>query len=276
MDQTKADANAQTRDPWIVSGASARGSRHTALGLVNEDAFAATSDEEGARFVIAVADGHGAAVHHRSAIGAGFAANLAAAALGGWLDGDLGPAEALPAMVLNAWRTTVEGHVRRHSLPPGRFGRTSDPLIPYGSTLIAAAGDARRLILLQIGDGDALLGFSDGRIERPLADDAGLAGQQTYSLCQPDALGRFRLHVREARRGVSWPDFVSVSTDGVGKSFPGSSELMAGVGLLRDLAKADPARTTAGLPEWLEGMATGPTQDDATLCFALRDAAASA
>ncbi|MCW0047096.1 hypothetical protein ABIB58_002733 [Brevundimonas sp. UYEF29] len=243
----------ETSSFWRVAGASARGARHADAGQDNQDAFHAWT--EGDCFVIAVADGHGSPIHYRSAIGAAFAVNAAAAVLADWIAArDGADAHRIPTSILDHWRTAVRAYAADNpnllDLVTARLG--GGPMVPYGATLVAAAGDGRRTVVVQIGDGDALLGFGARRIVRPLPDD-GLDGERTYSLCQSDALSRFRLHIAEET-----PDFVSVSTDGVSKSFA-----------CREAFTYGAASVEAGaLPTWLAHKADGPSRDDATFCFA--------
>lgn len=252
-----AEADDIARDGWTVVGSSACGARHAEAGQVNQDAFRVAESPVASgrnRFVIVVADGHGAAIHPRAALGAGFAVEAAAAVLGNWLNG--ADAGAIPAAILARWRAAVRAHIACHPLPPA----WRHPDLAYGTTLVAAAGDLRRMAIVQIGDGDVLIGHRDGQIERPLADDTGLTGEQTYSLYQAEALDRFRLYVGAARGA-----FVAVSTDGVAKSFASRRAFAAAVGELSARASAD----RSVLPDWLAGRAAA-SRDDATLCLAIR------
>jgi hypothetical protein len=130
-----------------------------------------------------------------------------------------------------------------------------------------------QLLVLQIGDSDVLFGYPDGRIERPLPVDQGLVGEQTYSLCAPDAAQRFRVRTMAADGALSWPDFVMLSTDGVAKSFADEKAFLAIGRQYRDTVQK------VGLPEvlgrldgWLTEVSRRGSGDDVTLCLASRTA----
>ena len=134
------------------------------------------------------------------------------------------------------------------------------------------------MLLLQLGDGDLLVGFSDGRIERPLPDDAGLVGEQTHSLCDPDAArsNRFRLQVLPLVDGEIHPEFLMISTDGLSKSFPDDQGFMKVAGEWYQVAKRNSIEEgTRGLETWLSNASQRGSGDDITLGLALRSAPAT-
>ncbi len=263
-----------TATHWDVGGASVRGAAHVRRDLPNQDAFAIDAARP-ARFVAAVSDGHGAAAHCRSDIGARLATQAALAVLNWFLD-EAAPDAAvagLPEEIVAAWRQAVGAHVAAHPLAGDRVETDwveigDDMLLPYGATLIAAAAIADLLVLVQIGDGDALLGYPDGRILRPLPDDAGLVGEQTYSLCGADAAARFRLVLL---RGAGLPDFVMLGTDGISKSFVDETAFVAVARHYRDVARQEAlAAIVPRLDGWLADVSRRGTGDDVTLCLAAR------
>lgn len=268
---------------WVVGGATVRGAAHRRRDMPNQDAIAWLPREGAAgHFVAAVSDGHGAAAHPRSDIGSQLAVEAASAVLD-WYLTEGGDAQALAAQVLHAWRAAVGRHAA--AAPADDWVEPADDkLLPYGATLLGLAATDRLAVALQIGDGDLLLGYPDGRLERPLPDDAGLVGEQTYSLCSPDALQRFRVAVMPARpdaslpglalRDAALPDFAMLSTDGVSKSFPDEAAFRAVAGHYRTaLLTAGPAAVLQGLPAWLDEVSQRGSGDDVTLCLAVRQGA---
>lgn len=256
---------------WCVGGASVRGAAHERRGTPNQDAIGWRPLAGGGRQVsAAVADGHGAVAHFRSDVGARIAVESANAVLDWFLAHGGGDPATLPGETVEAWQAAVREHA---AAVDGWVDGVAETLLPYGATLLAlAAGDAG-VTALQIGDGDLLLGWPDGRVGKPLPDDAGLHGEQTYSLCAPDAVCRFRLatlgaDVDGCERG---PDFALLATDGVGKSFGTDAGLLKAAGEFRAaLLRAPMADVVQSLPQWLDELSRRGSGDDATLCLAIR------
>lgn len=258
---------------WSIGGASARGASHIRGGRPNQDAVKWTPlGGKGPAVAAAVSDGHGARAHFRSEIGSRLAVEHAIERMSGAHedDGDSGGGAVLAGDILRGWRRSIESHAANHPYTeeegqPGPGPRLS----PYGATLLTMAAGEDVITLLQIGDGDLLLGYADGRIERPLKPDAGLKGEETFSLCQEDAETRFRV-ASLWRTDAVWPDFALLSTDGVAKSYESDAAFEAAVARLRDLAKQDWTGLMAGLPGWLSELSAKGSGDDATLAIALR------
>jgi serine/threonine protein phosphatase PrpC len=261
---------------WVVGGASQRGASHERRGTPNQDAIHWLPRETTARhFVAAVSDGHGAAKYIRSRIGSQLAVEQVASVLEWFLDGDTSDASVaeLPAQTLTAWREAVLRHAESVVTEGEWVESVEEKLILYGATLIAVAASDDVAVVLQIGDGDLYLGYPDGRLERPLPDDTGLIGEQTYSLCSPDAIKRFRVAVSRAGPGKQLPDFAFLSTDGVSKSFADDAAFRGVVEhYRRSMASADPATVLNPLPEWLASVTRRGSGDDVTLCLAARRA----
>lgn len=253
-----------------AGGASVRGLAHVRADKPNQDAVLwRLPDARFADAAIALADGHGAAPHFRSDTGARLAVESAAAVLGRYHQPpDYGGADALPALLLADWRRRVADDLARDPAP-GDGALPGAALAPYGATLIAASATADELTLVQIGDGDLLLLFADGRVARPLADDAGLIGEQTYSLCLDDAERHFRTASIWRTPGVPWPRAVVVASDGVGKSFADDAGLFAAVAGLVAHARADWTHLMAELPGWLAALSAAGSADDASLALLL-------
>jgi hypothetical protein len=258
------------RSDWLIGGASVRGSAHIRRDRPNQDAIAwSPPGGRGGRIVGAVSDGHGAALHFRSGVGSRFAVERAVEIIAWHLDeGEADEAEgALAGEILTAWRRAVDDHLGANPLEEGK-GPPS--MLAYGATLIALGGDDKVLTMLQIGDGDLLLGYGDGRLERPLHADAGLIGEETYSLCQSDAETRFRVATMWRDGGRDWPDFALLATDGVAKSFRDEAAFVAAAGQFRTMAGRDWGAMIHAMPDWLAEVSAKGSGDDSTICIALR------
>ena len=259
---------------WIIAGASARGASHVRNGRPNQDAFASTplSDGIGIRIAAAVSDGHGATPHFRSHIGSRLAVDGAVGLLAWQLDdADADEADiAIAGEIVAHWRSEVAIHAAANPYSDAEaLIPRADAFSPYGATLVAFGATQQMIVALQIGDGDLMLGYPDGRIERPIGSDAGLVGEETYSLCLPDAVARFRSATAWRSDGVAWPDFLCATTDGVAKSFQDDDAFTAAIAQLRRNALADWKGLVEALPDWLSELSERGSGDDATICIAL-------
>lgn len=253
---------------WRIGGATVRGPAHERSGKPNQDAIIwMPRTGEGSRIVGAVADGHGAAPHFRSDAGSRFAVEAVTELIAWDLDdGEIDDFdESLADEIVQAWRQRVDTHLNEAPYdPPAELGYT-----PYGATLLALGANETQMLVLQIGDGDLLVGFPDGRLERPLEADEGLIGEQTYSLCMADAPRRFRLAKFWRSDDKPLPNFVALSTDGVAKSFRDDGAFEGAVASLRDLSFENWERTLAALPDWLAQVTNQGSGDDSTMCLAI-------
>jgi serine/threonine protein phosphatase PrpC len=260
-----------TRTGWRVGGASVRGPSHVRSGAPNEDGWLCLEEGPARPTIAAVSDGHGAAPYFRSQIGAELAVRAAASVLEAQLD-DADGAD-LAGTILARWRTDVRAHMAANPYNENeRKLADHPPLSPYGATLVAAGVNAGVLALLQIGDGDLMLGYGDGRFERPLPTGPELAGELTFSLCQEDARTWFQSAVLWRDAAHPWPDFIFMATDGVSKSFHDDRAFETEVARLRTSAFADWDHFLEAAPEWLANVSSRGSGDDATMCVAVRTA----
>ena len=266
---------------WSVGGRSVMGASHVRSGIPNQDAIAwMPRSGHGAAVVLAVADGHGASIHYRSGIGAHIAVEVATRVLADaiadpeWIaSAEVVRLRAVISRIVAGWRDQVLADVAARPLSPSSPD-DADPFLPYGATLIAAAIAPQATLVLQLGDGDLLLGMADGTIVRPLAPDRGLIGEQTYSLCQPDAEARMRARVLAVADGDC--DFVMLATDGLSKSFADEPAFHQLAGFWRKtVAEEGIAAVTDLLDTWLSDTSRKGSRDDITLGFMTRTAVAN-
>ncbi len=261
---------------WSLGGASVRGASHVRRGQPNQDAIGWVPPVAGAEvtgaFAAAVSDGHGGAAYYRSEVGARLAVEVAKAALGRFLEAPLPSDDVSPlvAEILATWRQAVMQDLAGNPVESDWVESEQEKLLPYGATLAAVAIRPDWLVALQIGDGDMLFGYPDGRVERPLPDDEGLFGEQTYSLCLDNAAERFRVRARRRVEGQPWPDFVMLSTDGVSKSFADEKTFLS---IARDyrtsVRKIGLRGVLDQLEKWLSDVSHRGSGDDVTLCLAV-------
>jgi serine/threonine protein phosphatase PrpC len=268
-----------SRPTWSLGGATVRGAAHVRRGLPNQDAIGwvpATAGPAQAAdvFAAAVADGHGGAAYYRSDVGARLAVEAAKEILGRFLQAPepTDDARVIIAEILAAWRQAVMHDLDGNPAEGDWIEADQDKLLPYGATLAAVAMRPDRLIALQVGDGDMIFGYPDGKVERPLPNDLGLVGEQTYSLCLDDAAERFRVRVSRRIDGQPWPDFVLLSTDGVSKSFADETTFQS---IARDyrtsVRNIGMSGVVAQLETWLSDVTQRGSGDDVTICLAIAE-----
>jgi len=267
-----------------VSGASAIGAAHVARGLPCQDAFLlvepdAPDDSAVAAVVavVAVADGHGARRHFRSAAGAWFAVEVACQAAlrhAAGLAAMTRPTEVQAAVrseltpeIVRDWRIAVGRDVESDPFSPGETASMAagadTPEIPYGSTLLMGLVAGRWLVCLQIGDGDIVVVARDGQASIPVPGDPTLDGLRTTSLCQADALQSFRDAVQDVTQDPVLA--VLVVTDGYGNAQsddPWHPRL--GTDLADVLWREGPDWVAERLPEWAALCASSEGSGDDT------------
>lgn len=261
---------------WSVGGRSVTGANHIRHRIPNQDAIAwLPRNGERATAVLALSDGHGASMHYRSGTGAHIAVEIAvnvlseALADASWIArADKAAARRIVRDILERWRSDVTNDIAARPLekPVGAY---EEKFLPYGATLIAAATAPEGVFILQLGDGDLMAGRADGFVYRPLASDEGLQGEQTYSLCLPDAEERTRFAIVPAAREDI--DFVMLSTDGLAKSFVSDSAFARHAASWRILLAGHGFAAVADrLDDWLVGATRYGVGDDVTLGFIAR------
>jgi serine/threonine protein phosphatase PrpC len=238
------------RMSWKMAHVCVRGSAHVRFGLPNQDAVqCVVIDGEGLSTPVAVAavsDGHGGARHFRSQVGSSLAVHAAAQVLPAfffsWAAANAGHSidaarvQAVQREIVDRWLAAVLSDLENHPLteeelnqlqaddcPASRKAVETMPALAYGATLLVAAATEDSILLLQLGDGEILCVCSDGQTTRPLPADGRLAGNQTTSLCQPDAWRQFR---------SAWfsdpdlPALILLSTDGYVNSFRSDQDFL--------------------------------------------------
>lgn len=237
----------------------------------------------GAPLIMAVADGHGSAVHARSHLGSRFAVDLFVqearlfASLAqprgeerppslAWL---MRYAEyAFPRQLVSAWREKVLGNWERTSAPGEPPVSEEEKLLLYGSTFVGAVLTPRVFAAWQLGDGELTLVGEDGRVSVPLAPKEADLGDETESLCTPEAWLRVRTHWAPVTAPSRAPRLVALSTDGLSKSFASDKGFRQFVAGLDERLSAEGGESVrAVLPEWL-AKASQHSGDDTTLVAA--------
>ena len=262
---------------WQVVGQSVRGATHERNGLPNQDAICwLPASGQGSSVVLALADGHGGARYSRSHTGAAIAVEQSAALVHDFLNSQTSvdnlslikdaTKQWLPRALVRKWSEVVSEHLNAEPLSDGelRLLDTEQLVVAYGATLLVAAVTESFIIYLQLGDGEILTVSESGEVAKPLKKDDRLLGNQTTSLCMPDAWEDFRISFQPI--AGSPPALILLSTDGYPNSFLHESGFFkVGVDLLSIIRADGLATVNDNLARWLTDSSHAGSGDDITL-----------
>jgi hypothetical protein len=268
--------HAGSRPNWRIAAQSVRGASHQRSGAPNQDAVRTTEVDGANAVVLAVADGHGDVRHHRSDRGSRYAVDAAATVLSTWLASTAGrsdaevrrSARALPGQLVEGWRSRVHDDLRSDPPPLDADGSGRDaPEVLYGSTLVAAGVNERLAVFAQIGDGDILAVDEDNSVARLAAGRTDLPSHVTESLCQADAIDRFRIELLFFDN-TDRPPLLLLSTDGYANSFVDERAFFKlGSDLKRNLERDGADRVAGQLEAWLSQTSEAGSGDDISLAL---------
>jgi hypothetical protein len=136
--------------------------------------------------------------------------------------------------------------------------------VAYGATLLIAAVTERFVMYLQLGDGEILSVSDSGDIGRPLIKDERLFGNETTSLCAPEAWRDFRVNFQPLTQ--SRPALILLSTDGYPNSFRDEGGfLKVGSDILQMIREHGLENVNGQLAGWLQDSTRAGSGDDVTL-----------
>ena len=230
---------------WHLFGSSVRGTSHVAKGLVNQDAIKwLPQGGRGELALMAVADGHGSAIHFRSDQGSKFAVTVAIEVLFDIMTQEIDPPggdisslkkivySSLAKAISLKWEQAVDAHIAKNPFTteeePFLKAKLGSPLTPekariaYGSTLLAAAIKKDFFaVYAQISDGDILLVDKDGKVSNPVSKKAQLLTNEiAASLCHSNNWNEFKINFQEYYDYEYLPELILLATDGYSNSFP--------------------------------------------------------
>ncbi len=273
---------------WQATGKSVRGASHIRDNRPNQDAISwSTGDNRGMPLVMAVSDGHGSQRSFRSDTGSAFAISALSFCLTQFaqrwspqttlhiLQQEAGCN--LPQELEYRWKRAVLDHLTDNPFSDGEsetlYVHQEDddeapamlnPFLAYGATALGVLITPAYRLYLQLGDGDMLNVYADGKTERPLPDDPRLIGNATTSLC-----------ARRAAQDVRWsvnlcegeqPELILLSTDGYANSFKNDAEfLQVGPDILGIIRAEGLDPIQHHLADWLEETTRVGSGDDITL-----------
>jgi hypothetical protein len=260
------------------------GASHKRTNLPNQDAYACIPDSgEGENVAVAVADGHGSSRSFRSDRGAKLAVLIATRLLRSRLQ-DLtsvppdrihAQLRVLAKAIVELWVKQVREDLERHPFHEddlaglddrARRELDSNQLLAYGATLLAAAVTRNGIYYLQVGDGDIMLVAQDGTAWLPLPPDRRLVGNETTSLCLPEAWRDFRVGTDTLEEA---PRLILLSTDGYANSFQSEAAFrQVGADLLPMIEQHGLSFVDRSLEQWLRETTERGAGDDVTLAVA--------
>ena len=255
---------------WRVAGQTVRGAVHERNGLPNQDAIHwLPSSGHGSSIVLAVADGHGSVRYPRSHLGASLAVQGSVQLVEEFLNSQNGAGnlslikdateEWLPRALVRKWVELVIEHWNSDPL-----GGDEPEIVAYGATLLVAAVTEQFALFLQLGDGEILTVSEGGEVTKPLTKDDRLFGNETTSLCAPEAWRDFRVSFQPFVQ--SPPALILLSTDGYPNSFLHESGFFkVGSDILDMIRENGLAFISENLEGWLSDSTRAGSGDDVTL-----------
>jgi len=253
-----------------AGGVSVRGASHIGRQAPNQDAVA--WEQQRLWTYLAVADGHGSAPHYRSDRGSRFAVAAAMSVMRGVTEqGTLREADALAERIstlapklVEDWQARVQADLDQD---PVQEAPGTPSYAVYGSTCVAVGIGPGMTLLMQVGDGDVFVGTERGGIETPLPPDE-TEGEQTYSLCLPDAADHVKLKLFSAPNPLAAPDFILAATDGFAKSFDSTAAVTEIVSQCRTTTRERGlAKVIGELEPWLMKCSQMGSGDDTSVAI---------
>ena len=230
---------------WHSCGSSIRGTSHVAKGVVNQDAIKWLPEEgRGELAIMAVADGHGSAIHFRSDQGSKFAVTVAIEVLSNIMTQEIDSARisslkssvysSLAKAISHKWEQEVDAHIAKNPFTGEEESFLKAKLrssiitpekarIAYGSTLLVAAIKKDFFaVYAQISDGDILVVDKDGKVSDPIRkeDQHLLTNETAASLCHSNNWNEFKINCEVYYDYEDLPELILLATDGYSNSFP--------------------------------------------------------
>lgn len=277
-----------TKYEWQVIGQSVRGASHFRSGLPNQDAITWSPKEN---FVLpqilVIADGHGSSKSFRSDQGSKAAISAARLELQHFIKGLTEVSnlsmlkrvaeEKLPQTIVRRWQDGVKAVLEKYPFTKEELETLKakdgdkalraierNPLLAYGTTLLAVLVTETYILYLQIGDGDIITVSDTGEVTRPIEKDEQLIANETTSLCAKEAWNDVHV-VFQALSGQP-PALIMASTDGYANSFTDEQNfLKVGTDYLKLIRESSLNEVRLNLKNWLSDASTLGSGDDVTL-----------
>ncbi|MCP4113305.1 MAG: protein phosphatase 2C domain-containing protein [Desulfobacteraceae bacterium] len=263
---------------WRVTSASVRGALHIRNKMPNQDAVKQFPGS-GSRLpiILAVSDGHGGQKSFRSCRGARLAVHIAISTIKDFVRSQQNTRsftifkriaeEQIPRELERRWKSAVNSDLERNpfSEKESEIIQTNNSILAYGATLMSVLVTRRFIIYLQIGDGDILTVWGDGKIiDRPVPNDDRLFANETTSLCTKDAWRDFRVRFQPIHKLP--PKLILVATDGYSNSFREDESFMkVGSDIWQMICSDGLDYVRENLENWLNETSEAGSGDDITV-----------
>ncbi len=274
---------------YCVIGSSVKGASHASSGLPNQDALGFwPGSAEGPPLVLAVSDGHGNARSFRSNVGSEIAVKTAKELLNEFHNERSQNSsnmtiikrtmeERLPVTLIKMWKKAVDEDLKKNPIKeveyekierelgkPAREDIENNMYLTYGATLLATLITENYMIFLQLGDGDIIMVSNTREVTRPLLKDEALIGNETTSLCLPNAADEFRVGFQQLIN--KRPALIMLSTDGYANSFSDDKGFMkVGSDILEMICSEGINKVKEDLEDWLIETTRAGSGDDITV-----------
>lgn len=223
---------------------SVQGASHIRQNKVCQDASMSTPLllSDGKRYLAVVCDGHGGSDYMRSHVGSQLAAYVASGRIYNFLDDatvdmmERDPERQLKYLcesILDDWRKRVLHHLEQHPFTEEELSKVSAKArkrytnleddrfyTAYGTTLIAVGITDEFWFGIHIGDGKCVAVDKKGKFSQPIPWDDRCFLNATTSICDRDAVNRFRYHYSR-----ELPAAVFVASDGIDDCFAGDEKM---------------------------------------------------
>lgn len=216
----------------------ARGASHIKKGKECQDASSSYQDDD--CIIAVVCDGHGGDDYFRSAIGSRIGCEVAEQNIRNFFEGvetekflkdpdkNL---KNLEASIINAWNEAVYSYHDEHPFSDEELKDVSEKNRKkyvyegriegaYGTTLIAVAMNKNFWFGIHIGDGKCVAVNPEGVFKQPIPWDPKCFLNSTTSICDSDAIDRFRHFYSE-----KLPAAVFIGSDGIDDCFKNNEQL---------------------------------------------------
>jgi hypothetical protein len=275
------------QNSWRVLAGQVRGAAHIRQGLPNQDALTYTPKRKpGPPLILVLADGHGSPASFRSALGAHIAVAGALSQIkkiaafqqkkqedsiqSQWMI-------SLPERIVTGWQNQAAVHLAQHPFTDEEWQGLREkgmsrhalalevnPLIAYGTTLLAVLVMPEIAYFLQLGDGDLLVVEESGDVNRLFPADERFIANETTSMCMPQAWKEMRLMTISLTS--LHIDLIMASTDGYVNSFRDEASFFkAGQDFLAFLRRYGAPFIRRRLSGWLRQTSRSGSGDDISL-----------
>lgn len=262
---------------------STQGASHIKKNKECQDASESYYDENCA--IAIVCDGHGGDDYVRSAVGSAFAASIAKDNILNFIS-NVNKDElkrhhpqlinTLQASIISAWSCAIHDHYEENPFTAAEIAVLSERAkrkylqeqrveSAYGTTLIAVASTKDYWFGIHIGDGKCVAVNPEGKFVQPIPWDEKCFLNATTSICDSDALNRFRYFYSE-----KLPAAVFVGSDGVDDCFSSEQQLNnLYKTVLYSFATSDFSEAVEDLGDYLPRLSAKGSGDDVSVAAIL-------